>query len=335
MTFYRDKRVVVTGGAGFLGSHLVDALLARGARVLVVDDLSHGHYLRPGVEFLKIDARHTSSLVHALYGANYVFNLAATVAGVQYNQTHQREMHDDNAMLQSAIVAAIQEIEDYSSFFAIPLLQVSSVCVYAPQYNSPCLELNGYEGEPTAANAGYAHAKRIGETLAIANLRHVVIVRPSNLYGPRDYYHPREQAHVIPAIIDKVMNDDEVVVNGTGNERREFLYVEDAAQGMLYAMEHGHHREAYNLGTNGSTVISIRGLVDKIQVYAGTNKPVRFTQQFDAGDNARWSNCEKLMTLGWQSTTGLDEGIKRAIADYRDRDEGTRVGFYACVECGV
>jgi GDP-L-fucose synthase len=209
--------------------------------------------------------------------------------------------------------------------------------VYAPGYNSPCLELNGHEGQPTNANSGYAFAKRTGELHATqAALEHVVIARPSNLYGPRDYYHPREQAHVIPALIDKVLNDDEIIVNGTGNERREFLFVEDAAAGLMHLMEHGAHREAYNLGTGGGTVISIRSLVDKIQVYAGTNKPVRFTSQFDAGDDARWSNCDKLSALGWQYRTGLDEGIKRTLEDYQRRQPTKKIYVqgYHC-DCGL
>ncbi len=312
MGLWKDKKVIVTGGAGFVGSHLVRLLLDAGARVVVVvDDFSRGSTRIERASYFKADVGDTNRTPVLYEGAFAVFNLAAHVAGVIYNQKNHLEMYAQNMRLLTApLLAAEQTGVQY-------FLQVSSVCVYSPENLTPCEEGKGREGHPTPANEGYSWAKRMGERAALwSKVPHVIMVRPSNIYGPRDYSD--ERAHVIPALINKALHDEQIIVNGTGNEYREFLYVEDAARGMMHALEHGAHGEAYNLGTHGDTCVPTRVLIKMIQQATGTEyKPVVFSADHDAGDAKRYSDCSKLHALGWNHQVGLDEGLAKTVEGQR------------------
>ena len=316
-TFYQDKLVTVLGGAGFVGSHLVDLLVEAGAQVTVIDNLSRGR--KP------FNARIHSRLVYGdvgnegfcrdnLKNIDIVFNLTATVAGVIHNQSHHYEMFTENLRVLSTPlkIAAEYGVERF--------LQVSSVCVYSPDHNHPAIESNGHVGLPTAANAGYSYAKRMGELLAQWTASelglHTVIVRPSNVVGPRDYFDDR--AHVIPALIRKCLTDDTIIVYGTGNERREFIYVTDVARGMMAALEHGQPGSVYNLGTNGLTCVTIRKLVEMIQRATDTlHKPVEFSQDYDPGDDTRWSDASKANSdLGWCYEVPIWHAIEETVEWY-------------------
>lgn len=312
--FYKDKKVIVTGGAGFVGSHLVDELLAEGAHVIVIDDHSRGQNTNEQVEILNISIQHPNE-VHSMNifrDAFAIFNLAATVAGVLFNQSHHTYMFRKNVELLRLVVQTAELCH-------VPhFLQVSSACVYGEGYTSPCDDAEELIGEPTKANSGYAHAKRMGEKfIEWSNLEHAVIVRPSNIYGPRDYFD-QETAHVIPALIRKCIEDDEVEVYGTGQEIREFLYVKDVAKGIMRVLEHGEHKETYNLGTDGwgGATARIEQLVKMIMTILDVDKPIKFSNKFDSGDNERWSCANKLANLGWQCETNLLEGLERTIKWY-------------------
>lgn len=309
--FWQDKQVIVTGGAGLLGSQLVPLLLSAGARVLVLDDLSRGAFFDMRAEIKRVDAGEIRALTGYFKEAYAVFNLAAHVAGVIYNQKNHAEMYERNARLQTApVIAALRmNVQRF--------IQVSSVCVYAPEHQSPCKEEYGQIGEPHEANNGYAWAKRVGERVTEwAHLPHAVIVRPANMYGPRDYFDQR--AHVIPALIKKTLHEDTVKLHGSGDEVREFLYVQDAAKGILHLAEYGRHGEAYNLGTNGDsqTCVSMRRLAELIQVACGVEKPI-VTTGGNAGDPLRWTDCRKVQATGWQHSTSLAEGLKQTVEWYK------------------
>ena len=313
MSFWSGKRVVVTGGAGFVGVHLTRRLRDEGAFTVVMDDFSRGQNLIEGVEYETRDAGDALACARVFQGTDAVFNLAAYVAGVLYNQAHALEMFERNLLLQTVPVRAA------ISAGASRFLQVSSVCVYADGYNSPALEENGHAGEPHDSNAGYAWAKRLGErAVGWSTLPHAVIVRPSNMYGPHDYYDAR--AHVIPALIKKCLNDDVIRVHGIGEERREFLYVEDGMAGMMAALEHGAPGAVYNLGTDGETCVPIRELVAAIQRVTHTeHKPVEFTGG-NGGDRQRFSEAGRAHTdLGWRFKMQLTDGLSETVAEYLSR----------------
>lgn len=312
MSFWKNKNIVVTGGAGFIGSHLVDLLFKAGSHVVVVDDLSAEKRKIDHVPILTIDAGDPFAMSKVLVKNNIdvVFNLAAFVAGVLYNRKNHMEMFERNMRLQ--IVPA-----EASALAQVPhFLQVSSVCVYGEGYTHDAREKLGRDGEPGAANNGYAWAKRMGErALSWLDLNHAVIVRPSNMYGPYDDFGPR--GHVIPALIKKCLNDDhELVLHGSGDEVREFLYADDAARGMMAAVEHGRHGELYNLGSTEH--ISMLNLAKLIRKHLGrTEKSIRVIGD-DGGDRYRSSNLTKTTNqLGWKATTSLDDGLRSTIEWYR------------------
>jgi GDP-L-fucose synthase len=199
-------------------------------------------------------------------------------------------------------------------------LQVSSVCVYAPGHNNPAVEENGDKGEPVGANAGYSWAKRMGEKVALWKIDEVpsmkvVIVRPSNIFGMRDYFD--ERAHVIPSLLDQVYNDRPYVeVHGDGHTVREFIYADDVASGMIFALAHGESGQVYNLGTNGRTKINTRDLLRLIQRLSGREKEWRPVDAGDTGDVERWSDCSKIEALGWKAETDLETGLREVIGWY-------------------
>lgn len=320
----KGKRVCVTGGAGFLGSQLVDLLVEEGCEVFVLDNLARGDNINPQASLLPIDISLLESCKHAFKGgtakhkvvdthkvADIVFNLAATVAGVHYNQSNNVAMFNENVLLQTIPVAAAEAV-------GVPtFIQVSSACIYSPTHNHPCLEKNGHIGEPHPANGGYAWAKRVGEKVALlSKIPNVVVVRPSNVWGPRDYFDGK--AHVIPNLIKKCLDDSETIeMSSPPTIQREFVFSRDMAAGMLAAAKYGCDRQAYNLGANGGKhCVTLETLLALVQKACGTNKPVNWANQtFDPGDPARWSDARKANEeLEWQVTTSLEDGLRETVA---------------------
>lgn len=312
--FYAGKRVVVTGGAGMIGYQLVSLLEAAGADVVVLDNFSRGgnKMASPNVSYIpQGDATRLHTCCWAMRDAHAVFNLAATVAGVLHNQGHHLEMFQENVQLQTVPLMGAAEA-------GVPhFLQVSSVCVYAPDQNHPALEENGMVGEPHPANYGYAWSKRLGEKMAsVSPVEHVVTVRPSNVFGVLDYFDSR--AHVIPALIRKAIYDDEINVYGPRDTAREFIYSSDVAMGMMTALALGEHRGVYNVGCHGDNSLTLEQLVEAIQVATRTtDKEVIFHEGEGGGDPKRWSDCSRIHKLGWKHSIGLNEGLGLVVDWYR------------------
>jgi GDP-L-fucose synthase len=309
--------VVVTGARGFVGSFLVDFLIEQGAHVEGMDTQvrgynhnSYAHYADPR----QSDVTRRGNCAVMFRDADVVFNLAAHVGGLYHNIAHQAEMYWGNmqCLASPALAAAKVGVPVY--------LQVSTVCIYADGLNNPAHEAWGHRREPEQGNEGYAWAKRMGERIchwAFENneTTRYVIVRPTNLYGPRDYFD--DTAHVIPALVRKFTDGREVVKVFGGLQEREFLYVEDVARGMMAVAEKGARGEAYNLGTAGATQISIAGLVEMIQRRTGFQGEVEWVKDMPTGDNRRSTNTEKARALGWKHEIGLAEGLDRTITWWR------------------
>lgn len=321
MTFYDGKRVCISGGAGFLGSHLVDLLVERGAEVYVLDNFSRGKNTNDKAVYVKGDAGNEADCEWAFRGGergigrpvDIVFNLAATVAGVEHNMAHGYDMFLDNVRLQVMPVKVAEKL-------GIPMfLQVSSACVYDPEFNHPAVE-EEIGPNPHHANFGYGWAKRIGEKMAIqSDVETVVIVRPSNLYGPRDYFD--DKAHVIPSLI-RQYHEGRARFIGNGSPVREFLYVTDAAEGITHAVAKAipGSRPIYNLGTHGGTKVSIYELHLKLQGMLGNYKPQLSVPQPDSDPELeRWADCRLLMATGFQWKIYLDDGLKRTVEWYLEQ----------------
>lgn len=312
---YSGKNVMVLGGAGFIGSHLMQYLGYLGANPTGVDNFSRGRY-RMAFDYLNTDVTNENTLVAAILSVQpfAVFNLAAAVAGVDYNQEHNLGMFQKNIGVLTTPVKVCQDIG------VNHLLQVSSACVYAPGYTDPCKEENGQLGEPVKANNGYSWAKRLGERAAIwSSIPHVVVVRPSNCYGPRDYYD--DIGHVIPKMIRRAFDERRIFVIGGGSIKREFIHVKDLVRGMAASMALGGDRECYNLGTNGKTITTTRELagmlVEIIREYIPDVHIEEKEASMDQGDMIRWSSCELASNnLGWSSNIGLYDGLVDTVEEY-------------------
>jgi len=318
--YWNNRRVVVTGGAGFVGIQLVSELLKAGASVTVLDDFSRGSNKVSGADYIVGDATNKGSCRFAFRGGavrgvvvDVVFNLAATVAGVLHNMNHHHDMFIENVVLQTAPLAVAEEL-------GVPVfVQTSSVCVYDPANNHPAYE--GHIGSvPHAANAGYSWAKRMGErAVHWSKIERAVIVRPSNIFGPYDYTD--ERAHVIPALIRKVVHDPVVHLYGHKSTVREFIYSNDVALGMMAAAEHGLNKMAYNIGCHNDSdnVWTIEDLVDAIEFSYGTVKEHVWHEDVGGGDPLRWSDCSYARKdLGWQHKVGLHEGLRETLKWYID-----------------
>ena len=319
MTYYSGKSVAVTGGCGMVGSRLCEFLVDAGASVTVIDNQSRGNTVIDRVNYIVADATKIDSCKYAFRSGNLrnepvdiVFNLAASVAGVMYNMNHHMEMFYENMLLQTVPVMAAESV-GVKTF-----VQTSSVCVYSPENQVGSVEPNGLIGEPHKANAGYSLAKRTGEkVVSLSNIPKIVTVRPSNIYGPRDYFD--ERAHVIPALIRRAVDDPVLDVYGPKDYIREFIYVDDVVKGMLAAAEHGKHLSVYNLGTSGRTKITIGELATKIALLVREDNVVIYHGDSGGGDPERWSNCDLAeKELGWKVERMLDDGLKEVVEWYKE-----------------
>lgn len=299
-----------------VGSRLCEFLRDAGAYVYGLDDESRGTYRVEGCNY---DVMDCGDFAEWLRVFNYrklapfaIFNLAAAVGGVYYNMKAHYSQFVDNVTLQSvpARVAAFREVPTF--------LQTSSVCIYAAEHNSPAKECAGHWGHPEAANAGYAWAKRMGEHICHWALEDsqtkYVIVRPTNMYGIRDYFD--ERAHVIPALIKKFLTQDKPTVYG-GEQTREFLYADDGARGMMAVAENGETGEAYNLGTSGDTQVTIERLAEMIYALTDSTANITFDHDAETGDAGRCTDSSKAQALGWKHRVSLEEGLGQVIEWYR------------------
>ena len=320
MNFYQDKKVVVLGGAGFIGSFLVEKLVGLGAVVRVVDNLSNGSLknladVADKIQFMKLDLRKESSCRRAVKGQELVFNLAAKVANIGYNRDHHIEMFEENMFLQMYPIKAAYGM-GIKKF-----LQASTVCVYPHDAIVPTPESEGERGRPEDTNEGYGWAKRMGEVLA--RFYHqkempVVVSRFSNVYGPRDHFD-LSVAHVIPAFIVKCLKDEKVEVWGTGEQTRSFLYVEDAAESLLKLMEFSNNPEPINTG--GSEMISMKDLLNIIIEELGTKNEIVWNTSYPDGHKERQADTTKMKEItNWKPQTDLRKGIKKTIEWYKKEE---------------
>lgn len=322
------KRVLVTGGAGMIGSHLTELLLAAGAEVTVLDDCSRGsrRNIPEGAEFhwgRLGDYRYYPEIkTQSFIGADVIFHLAARVTGIEYNRTHQLEMMQANLLINADVAYLIAAVKPERYIY------VSTACVYPHDAPLPTPEDWGEICNPEPTNYGYGVAKWVGEQQAKFIHREVgiptAIVRFFNAAGPRDYYD-WETSHVIPALIRRFLEGhDPVVVWGTGLQRRVFVDCRDLAEGLLLIAEKGCDGQPTNIGhahdiAIGDLVYLIRKRIARGRY--GWQPQVEFDASKPDGYPARAADTTRLkrLTSGWLPKIPLVDTLDDMIADYKSR----------------
>ncbi|MDB4970654.1 MAG: fcl [Myxococcales bacterium] len=299
-----DQRVVVTGGAGFLGSFVVEKLRARGVREIFIPRSREYDLVDiAGVRKLYDDAR-----------PDLVIHLAAQVGGIGANRKNPGKYFYDNLMM------GVQLIEEGRRRGLAKLVAAGTICAYPKFAPVPFREEDLWNGYPEETNAPYGLAKKMLLVQSQAYRDQYgfnsVVVFPVNLYGPRDNFD-LESSHVIPAMIRKIdsavrAGAPEVVLWGDGTPTREFLYVEDAADGILAAVERYDGSEAINLGSGKE--IAIRDLAQTIGSLMDYRGRFVYDTSKPNGQPRRQLSVERARNLlGWESKTSFEEGLKKTI----------------------
>lgn len=320
MSFWKGKRILVTGGTGFIGSHLVERLLTDGAAVRVCgrSRTRLARFLGPAasdVEFMEGDLAAPEVAQRACQGQEMVFHLAAKVAGVGYNHTHPGSILFANSVIGLNILeAAVQNDVER-------ILLTSSACVYRRYCAIPTPETEGFIDDPEPTNLGYGWAKRFLEVQARCYTAEyplkIALPRPYNAYGPRDDFE-WETSHVIPALIRKVIEgQNPIKVWGDGSQTRSFLYVSDFVEGLLLALERYPECDPVNIGS--SEEVTVADLIRLIIRLAGSQAELEFDLSQPGGQPRRIGDYTKArQLLGFQAKVPLVEGLERTIAWYKE-----------------
>ena len=297
-------RIVVTGGAGFLGSYVVEKLEALGHEVDVPRSAKYDLRRRKDVYRMYEDFEPES-----------VIHLAAQCGGIGINQKKPASFLYDNLMMCAEMIdAAVGRVRKF--------VQIGTVCSYPKDCPTPFREEDLWAGFPETTNAGYGIAKKVAmlqcELYRAQYGLKAISVIPVNLFGPRDNFNPYT-SHVIPALIKKCVEAKEtsqsfIDVWGTGSASREFLYVDDAAEGIVAAYERYEGATPVNLGSGEE--ITIRELVQKIAAVTGYVGEVRWDPSKPDGQPKRFLDVSKAKEFGFQAKTPLDIGLKKTVDWY-------------------
>ncbi len=307
LEFWTQRRVLVTGGAGFLGSHVVDRLRVAGAGEIIISRKREYDLLeRDGARRLIADAR-----------PDIVFHLAAKAGGIGANQAKPAEFFFDNLMMGAQLMheSWLAGVEKF--------VAVGTVCSYPKITPVPFREEDLWNGYPEETNAPYGLAKKMLLVQSQAYREQYgfnsVNLIPVNLYGPRDNVDLMT-SHVIPALVRKCVEakesgDDRVVLWGDGSPTREFLFAPDAAEGILLGGEALNSSDPVNLGSGNE--IRIRDLAEKIAKLAGFKGKFEWDTTKPNGQPRRALDTRRAKALfGFEAKTPLDEGLRQTIDWY-------------------
>jgi GDP-L-fucose synthase len=307
MTNLAGRRVVVTGGSGFLGRHLVAALERAGSTVLVPRKRQYDLTSEPQVERMYADLQ-----------PDIVVHLAAVVGGIGANRASPGRFFYENVML-GALTMEHARRHGVEKFVG-----VGTICAYPKHAHVPFVESDLWNGYPEDTNAPYGIAKKMllvqGQAYRQQYGFNAIHLLPVNLYGPHDNFDPAS-SHVIPALIRKCVEaaergDREVVCWGTGNATREFLFVEDCAQAIVRATEGYDDPEPVNIGAGFE--ISIRDLAQLIAELTGFRGALTFDPTKPDGQPRRMLDVSRAeQRFGFRATTDFRAGLRQTIQWYR------------------
>src|SRR5579859_907204 len=310
--FWAKQQVIVTGGSGFLGSHVIEALREHGAsdkNIFVVRSQDY-------------DLRHEANVKRLLddVKATMIIHMAAVVGGIGANREHPGSFFYENLMMGSLLMEHARRA-GVGKFVAI-----GTICAYPKITPVPFREEDLWSGYPEETNAPYGLAKKMllvqGQAYRQEYGFNSIYLLPTNLYGPGDNFDPAS-SHVIPAIIKKCVdamrdNVPYIEVWGDGTPTREFLYVKDAAEAIVLAAEHYNGDQPVNLGSGEE--ISIRELVTMIAELTGYHGEIRFDTSKPNGQPRRKLDTSRAQDLfGFESSTNFREGLRAEIDWYLNR----------------
>lgn len=305
-----NKRVLVTGGNGFLGSRIVEKLKEAGCQQIFAPR-KRDYDLRDITQVRRLYKELRPEII--IHGA-------AVVGGIGANMNHPGEFFYDN------LIMGVQLMEEARLNNVEKFVAVGTVCAYPKYTPVPFKEDDLWNGYPEETNAPYGLAKKMLLVQSQAYRQqynfNAIFLLPVNLYGPGDNFNP-ESSHVIPALIKKCVDAqaaglDEIVVWGDGSPTREFLYVEDAAQGIVLATQHYGKSDPVNIGSGQE--ISIRDLVHFIAEYTGFKGKITFDTTKPNGQPRRKLDTSRAeQEFGFVSTTGFAEGLAKTIAWYHQQ----------------
>jgi len=309
--FFRDRRVLVTGGAGFLGHHVCERLRAAGGDPIVPRSTEYDLTSEADAARLVTDAR-----------PEIVMHLAARVGGIGANQRNPGAYFYDNLVMGAFMMEQSRRagVEKF--------LQLGTICSYPKFTPVPFREENLWDGYPEETNAPYGIAKKALLVQAQSYREqygfNAIYLLPVNMYGPRDNFD-LESSHVIPALVRKMVEgqergDEEIVLWGDGTPSREFLYVDDCAEGLLLAMERYDKPEPVNLGAGFE--ITIRELAELIQELTGYEGRLVWDTSRPNGQPRRSLDTSRAeREFGFKARTGFREGLERTIEFFRSERE--------------
>lgn len=305
------QRIIITGGSGFLGSHLVEKFVGQGMpRANIFVPRRQDYDLRY--------ERDVMTMFRDFPGADQVIHLAANVGGIGYNMENPAALFYDNLMMGTFM------IEQARLFGIKKFVAVGTICAYPKFTPVPFREDDLWNGYPEETNAPYGLAKKMMLVQAQACRQqhgwNAIYLLPVNLYGPRDNFNPAS-SHVIPALIKKihdatVLSQPFIEVWGTGSASREFLFVEDAAEGLFLAAQNYDKGDPVNLGSGME--ITIRQLVETLCRLMGYTGEVRWDNTKPDGQPRRCLDVSRAeREFGFKAKTGFEEGLRRTIEWYR------------------
>jgi GDP-L-fucose synthase len=312
MSFWSTKRVLITGGAGFLGSFVVEKLRHRGCKDIFVPR-------RKDYDLVEMEA---VKRIHKDTQPDMVIHLAARVGGIGANQANPGKFFYDNLMMGAQLMEVGRQagVEKF--------VTISTICAYPKFTPVPFKEEDLWNGYPEETNAPYGLAKKMLLVQSQAYRQQYgfnsIVLFPVNLYGPRDNFD-LQTSHVIPALIRKCLvakrrDASNIEVWGDGSPTREFLYVEDAAEGICLAAERYDSSEPVNLGSGME--ISIKDLVHTIKRMTGFTGEIIWDTTKPNGQPRRsldTSRAEK--HFGFRAKASFEEGLRRTIEWYKDQNK--------------
>ena len=305
--FWSKRRVCVTGGAGFLGSYVIEGLKQGGAKDVFVPTLDHYNLVDgASIRRMLVDAR-----------PDLIIHLAAQVGGIGANRDHPAEFFYNNLMM------GVQLIHQAWEFGVEKLVAIGTVCAYPKFTPVPFREEDLWNGYPEETNAPYGLAKKMLLVQSQAYRQQYgfnsVFLLPVNLYGPRDNFDP-SSSHVIPAMIRKFIEakergESEAILWGDGSPTREFLFAADAAQAILLAAEHYNSSDPVNLGSGNE--ISIQDLSKSIARFTGFHGKLVWDTSKPNGQPRRSLDTHKAEQMfGFKAKTSFEDGLRQTVEWY-------------------